>query len=125
MGDDSGVGPQHVVTWDATYPTMWAWEHWPEVCRWARAHGGTDWTWRYEVWMMDTPYARVYAYALNDQGHVYVGAGGDVAQEPVLLVALDALPPEALCDPPHWGRAQALRALGLDPRGHPLQGGPI
>jgi hypothetical protein len=93
-------GWQLIAVWDASRrkaPGGWGCEHWAEICEWALFHGADIDTWRYEIWLMDTPIARILRYARNETGYRHIDAtDGEIAQQRVQVLPLDELPPEHL-----------------------------
>lgn len=58
-------------------------------------------TYRIEFYLVDAPFARVYRYALNDGGRLFIqpATGRPALAEPV-TVLLDELPPAELLEAP-------------------------
>lgn len=88
------------VGWDRWH----SWSRWFEAERWATEHGlaGFDHaTYRIEIYLVDAPFARVYRFARNDDGHLFAdpATGRATLAEPVIVV-LDELPPAELLEPP-------------------------
>lgn len=100
-----------LAVWDVREASWWPLQE--ERCGWLRAAGLTPLKlYRIEFWLTDAPFARVWAYALSEQGkpawneqHMrYIAdpgkphdhSGCDAAREPPRDVPLDALPPEEL-----------------------------
>lgn len=54
-------------------------------------------TYRVEIYLMDSPFARVFAYAEDEQGRCYPDpATGEPAEDEPAIVPLGSLPPDEL-----------------------------
>jgi hypothetical protein len=73
------------------------WKHMPEASQWARDHGWpVNDLYRIEFWLIDVPFARLFAFARNDKGKIYDSETHSPAVCAPVNVILDALPPEHL-----------------------------
>jgi hypothetical protein len=87
-----------VAVWDAWDPDFYPRYH-PQVPDWLVSHGiDTDPAYRVEIYLIDTPFARVYTYAgLPPDDRRYVDpATGEAAVNPPYDHVLSELPPQEL-----------------------------
>jgi len=93
MSDDVGG---LVAVWDVHDPDFWC-IHSP-VVEWLTDHGvPVDPTYRVEIHLVDSPFARVFTWAENDEGCRYLDpATGEPAVSEPFVKMLSALPPAAL-----------------------------
>ncbi len=86
-------------------PGWHSWEHWREAEAWAFSHGladpgpdgGRTGTYRIEFHLVDTPFAKVFRFALNAAGCHYKDPDtGDAALAEPETMILGELPPEHL-----------------------------
>ena len=106
MSTATGITP--VAAWGATEPDAgwgrWhSWPRWQEAEKWAEERGlvGTALlTYRIEFYLVDIPFARIYSFARNDNGHLFTDpATGKAALAEPVAVVLDELPPAELMGP--------------------------
>ena len=89
------------AAWDARDPAWWTRRQ--EKTDWLNDQGlPVDQMYRIEFLEADcVPCARIFCYALNEDGHRYLAPGGrDAAAEPPRMVPLDSLPPGDLLGVP-------------------------
>ena len=97
-----------LAAWGATEPDVgWArwhsWPRWREAEKWALERGligdGLP-IYRIEFYLIDTPFARLFGFARNDNGHLFTDpATGKAALAKPVDVVLDELPPAGLQGP--------------------------
>jgi hypothetical protein len=101
----TGVTP--VAVWGAAERGGWgrwhSWPRWLDAEKWAMDRGlcgGGLATYRIEFYLVDAPFARVYGFARNDDGHLFTdpATGRATLADPV-TVMLDELPPAELTGP--------------------------
>lgn len=99
-----------LAVWDVDDPAWW--HRHQAKSDWARAQGiPVDYTYRLEFYLVDAPFARVFAYHLNGDGKKHWTHGHDpqtcgpdhdcgACKEPPYDMPLSALPPRELCGQP-------------------------
>jgi len=90
------AGP--LAVWDARTGNFHKWAHWLEASQWGKDHDlPVGDLYRIEFYLLDTPFATLFAYARDDSGHPYVDPDTHSAAlaEPVTKI-LDELPPDHL-----------------------------
>lgn len=99
------MNPQPLAIYDARKVSYHKWPHWREAEEWLHNQGIIGFlpeeprsgTYRVEIWLIDTPFARCFRYALDDRGRMYADPErDDVAVRDPEDLLLRELPPEHL-----------------------------